>query len=140
MRPIFTPRADRDVLVIDLEVRPDDIDVNGHINNVVYVRWLQDAGTAHWLARLSPAERAPWSWVAVRHEIDYLQPMRPGDQARARTWVGDVKGARFDRFVLVERADGTVCAQGHTDWVLVDAKTLRPARITPAMVVPFIKA
>ena len=125
--------------MVDLEVRPEDIDVNGHLNNVIYVRWLQDAGAAHWLARLSPEERAPWSWVVLRHEIDYFQPLRLGDAARARTWVGEVRGARFDRFVLIERSDGTVCAQGHTDWVLVEAKTMRPTRIAPEMVAPFVK-
>jgi acyl-CoA thioester hydrolase len=139
MKRPFTPRADRDVLVLDLAIHPEDIDMNGHVNNVVYVRWLQDAGTAHWLARMPEAERAPWSWVAVRHEIDYLAPIKLGDAARARTWVGDAHGPRFDRFVLIERGDGTVCAQGHTDWVLVDAKTMRPARITAEMIAPFVK-
>lgn len=139
MKNAFTPRDDRDLFILPLDVLPEDIDLNGHVNNVVYVKWLQDAGTAHWLARMPPEDRTPWSWVAIRHEIDYRAPLRLGEAARARTWVGDAHGPRFDRFVLIEKADGTVCAQGHTDWVLVDAKTMRPARIVPAMIAPFIK-
>lgn len=139
MKNAFTPRDDRDVFLVGLEIKPEDIDLNGHVNNVVYVQWLQDAGTAHWLARMPEKDRAPWSWVAVRHEIDYRAPLRLGEKAHARTWVGDAHGPRFDRFVLIERADGTICAQGRTDWVLVDAKTMRPARISPQMILPFTK-
>jgi acyl-CoA thioester hydrolase len=64
------PRADREIFVVPLDVRPEHIDENGHVNNVVYVGWLQDAGTAHWNARFDTDIRARWSWVAVRHEID----------------------------------------------------------------------
>ena len=140
MKSRFAPPADRDVLVLDLAIQPEDIDANGHVNNVVYVRWLQDAGTAHWLARAPADERAGWSWVAVRHEIDYRAPLKLGDAARARTWVGTPKGPRFDRFVVIERDDGTVCAEGRTEWALVDARTMRPGRITEAMVKPFLRA
>jgi acyl-CoA thioester hydrolase len=129
----FEPRPDRELFVLPLTISPDDIDENGHVNNVVYVRWLQDAGTAHWLARFSVDERTGWSWVALRHEIDYFRPLGPDDEARAQTWVGDAIGARFVRFVRIEGPDG-LCAQGRTEWCLVKADTLRPIRIPPEMV------
>lgn len=129
----FEPRADRELFVVPLAVEPADIDENGHVNNVVYVRWLQEVGTAHWRARFAEAERAPWSWVALRHEIDYLRALKPGHAAKALTWVGDAAGPRFDRFVRIEGPDG-LCAQGRTEWCLVKAETLRPARIPPEMV------
>jgi len=125
----FEPRADRDLFVLPLDVRPEHIDENGHVNNVVYVQWLQDAGTAHWVARFSAEERENRSWYGVRHEIDYFRPLLPGDTARARTWVGDVQGARFDRYVLIENGRGEACAQGRTEWVLVDATSGRPMRV-----------
>ena len=75
---------------IELMVPDSAIDANGHVNNVVYVGWLQDAGTAHWNARFDEATRAKWSWVATRHEIDYLRGIEPGAEGVvARTWVGD---------------------------------------------------
>ncbi len=137
-RQTLTPREDREVFVLPLEVLPEHIDANGHVNNVVYVGWLQDAGTAHWNARFSDEDRAKWSWVATRHEIDYLRGIEPGATGVvARTWVGEPHGPRFNRYVRIENAEGKVCAQGVTEWVLVDAATLRPQRIPPSMLTVF---
>ena len=136
-RKTLTPREDREVFVVPLDVRPEHIDANGHVNNVVYVGWLQDAGTAHWNARFDEETRARWSWVALRHEIDYLRALLPDATAVARTWVGDPQGPRFNRYVRIEDAEGRLCAQGLSEWCLVDAKTLRPARIPADMLGPF---
>ena len=134
-RKTLTPREDREVFVVPLDVRPEHIDANGHVNNVVYVGWLQDAGTAHWNARFDEATRAKWSWVALRHEIDYLRGIAPGSVGVvARTWVGDPQGARFNRYVRIEDEGGRLCAQGVSEWVLVDAASMRPSRITAEMV------
>ena len=134
-RAVLEPRADREVFVVPLAIRPDHIDDNGHVNNVVYVGWLQDAGTVHWNARFDEATRAKWSWVALRHEIDYLRALMPDDAAVARTWVGDPQGPRFARYVRIEDDQGRLCAQGVSEWCLVDATTMRPTRI-PADMLP----
>ena len=137
-RPQLQPREDREVFVVPLDVRPEHIDENGHVNNVVYVGWLQDAGTAHWNARFDDETRAKWSWVATRHEIDYLRGIAPGSVGVvARTWVGDPQGPRFNRYVRIEDGEGRLCAQGLSEWCLVDAQTLRPARIPAEMLGPF---
>ena len=138
-RQPLEPREDREVFVVPLTIRPDHIDDNGHVNNVVYVGWLQEAGTAHWNARFSPEDRARWSWVALRHEIDYLRALQPDDTAVARTWVGDPQGPRFSRYVRIEDGQGRVCAQGVSEWCLVEAATLRPQRI-PASMLPTFEA
>jgi len=65
-------------------VRVDDIDDLGHVNTVVYLRWVQDVAAAHWESATSPAERADIGWVVLRHEIDYKHPARPGDDVIAR--------------------------------------------------------
>ncbi|KQS57704.1 thioesterase [Brevundimonas sp. Leaf363] len=135
-RSLLEPRADREVFVTPLDVRPEHIDENGHVNNVVYVGWLQEAGTAHWNARFDEATRARWSWVALRHEIDYLRPLPPDAQGVvARTWVGDPQGPRFARYVRIEDGEGRLAAQGVSEWCLVDAATMRPHRI-PADILP----
>ncbi|MCS6622808.1 acyl-CoA thioesterase [Roseibacterium beibuensis] len=132
------PRADREIFVVPLEVRPEHIDDNGHVNNVVYVGWLQDAGTAHWNARFDAETRGKWSWVAVRHEIDYFRPLPPeAAGVKARTWVGDPQGPRFNRYVRIEDGEGRLCAQGVSEWVLVDAATMRPHRIPSDMLPAF---
>ncbi|MGZ8364625.1 MAG: acyl-CoA thioesterase [Caulobacteraceae bacterium] len=137
MKGAFEPPADRQVFAFPVSIAPEDIDENGHVNNVVYVRWLQDAGTAHWRHHVQDDGPPKWSWVALRHEIDYLRALKLGDPVIVRTWVGTPRGARFDRFVVVEGPQGPA-AQGRTEWCLVDAATMRPARIPPGMVEPFI--
>ena len=134
-RPALEPRPDREVFEVPLDIRPEHIDANGHVNNVVYVGWLQDVGTAHWVARFSDDERARWSWVGLRHEIDYLRPLAPDATAVGRTWVGEPRGPRFNRYVRIEDGEGRLCAQGISEWCLVDAATLRPHRI-PATMLP----
>ena len=134
-RTVLEPRADREIFELPLEIRPEHIDENGHVNNVVYVGWLQDAGTTHWNARFDAETRAKWSWVALRHEIDYLRALKPDATAIARTWVGDPHGPRFARYVRIEDGEGRLCAQGVSDWCLVEAATLRPTRI-PATMLP----
>ena len=137
-RNVLTPREDREIFALPLPVLPEHIDANGHVNNVVYVGWLQDAGTAHWNARFDEATRAKWSWVATRHEIDYLRGIEPGATGVvARTWVGEPQGPRFNRYVRIEDGEGRLCAQGVSEWCLVDAATLRPARIPAEMLGPF---
>lgn len=133
------PPDDREVFVVPLAISPADIDENNHVNNVVYVRWLQDVGTAHWNARFDAETRAKWSWVCLRHEIDYRRPLELGDAVQARTWVGVPQGARFTRYVLIEGPHG-IAAQGASEWVLVDSATMRPARVPPEMIKPFLPA
>ena len=133
----LAPREDRQIFDLPLTIRDEHIDENGHVNNVVYVGWLQEAGTAHWNSLFSAVDRARWSWVALRHEVDYFRPLPPGATAVARTWVGDPQGPRFNRYVRIEDGEGRLCAQGLSEWCLVDSSTMRPHRIPPEMVKPF---
>ncbi|WP_339914265.1 thioesterase family protein [uncultured Brevundimonas sp.] len=136
-RAPLVPRTDREIFTVPLDILPGHIDENGHVNNVVYVGWLQEVGTAHWNARFSAADRARWSWVALRHEVDYLRGLQPDSTAVARTWVGDPQGARFNRYVRIEDGEGRLCAQGISEWCLVEAATLRPTRIPATMLGAF---
>ncbi len=122
------------VFIVPLAVRSDDIDRLGHVNNVAFVRYVQDAAVAHWVAA-APAEfQAGFTWVVRRHEIEYLRPGLPGDELVARTWVGEPSGATWERFTEIARADGPVLAAARTVWVLLDATTGRPRRVDPRMV------
>ena len=118
------------VFEIPIVIRPDDIDDMQHVNNVVYLRWVQDVALAHWLARSTEALRAEYAWVATRHELDYRQAAVPGDAITARTWIGAVDSRRFERFTeIVRTKDGVVLAQGRTLWCLVNRSTGRITRI-----------
>ena len=64
-----------------------DIDELGHVNNAVWVRWVQDLATAHWAAVATPEQVASYVWVVVRHEIDYAGNLNEGESLTGRTWV-----------------------------------------------------
>ena len=116
---------------LPLTIHPDDIDLLGHVNNVTYLRWVQEAATAHWDVLATPEDHARLLWVVLRHEIDYKHPALPGDALLAKTWVGAAHGLRFERFTEILRAaDRKVMATAKTLWCPVDAKTLRPARLS----------
>lgn len=115
-------------------IAPADIDELGHVNNVVYLRWVQEAATAHWLTAAPSDLRAAVRWVVLRHEIDYRQAAKPGDRVIATTWVGEATGTRFERFVQFARAtDGAILADVRSVWCPINAATGRPRRIDPAL-------
>ena len=123
---------------VPLAVQPEDIDEQGHVNNVVYLRWVQEAAAAHWTARATPEELVRWMWVVKRHEIDYIAPALPGDVLVARTWLGETRGARFDRFVEILRGtDNQLLAKAKTTWVILDAEAQRVVRVPPEFVSRF---
>lgn len=130
--------AERPVFELPLELRPADIDELGHVNNAVYVRWIQDMATAHWRAVARPEDVDRYVWVVTRHEIDYRRATRLGDRLTARTWVGEPQGARFDRFVEIVGGDGSVRVSARTVWALVELDTMRPIRIQREVAAPFL--
>jgi len=113
-------------------VEEADLDERAHVNNVVYLRWVQDVATAHWRALASAEAQERIAWVALRHEIDYLSPARLGDEVVVRTWVGTAEGLSFERFTEVRRAggDGRLLARARTLWCPVDARSGRPHRVS----------
>jgi len=136
---LLEPPVGRQVFIRDFTPAPSDIDANGHVNNVVYVRWIQDMATSHWNARQPQEEQARWAWIVLRHEIDYRRALMPGETATARTWVAEApEGPRFDRFVRIDGPDGAMCAQARTVWCMIDQATGRPKRVTPEIVERFI--
>jgi len=136
MKPLEPPEG-RQVFAQTLEPTDADFDENGHVNNVVYVRWVQDMATAHWRSRAAAEDQGRWGWVVLRHEIDYRRPLLPGEIASARTWVGARSGPRFIRYVRIDGPDGEVCAQAVSEWCLIDGVTRRPTRVPDALVEAF---
>jgi acyl-CoA thioester hydrolase len=111
-----------------------DFDENGHVNNVVYLRWAQDIAIAHWRSRVPAEEVTKQAWVVLRHEVDYRRALLPGETAVARTWVGEASGPRFIRYVRIDGPDGALCAQTVSIWCLINPETRRPMRVPQAMI------
>ena len=135
---LLEPPAGRKVFTLDFVPTPADIDENGHVNNVVYLRWAQDMGVAHWRSLAPPEEQARWAWIALRHEIDYRRALMPGETGHGRTWVAETaQGPRFDRFHRIDAADGAMCAQVRSAWCLIEQATGRPRRVPDWMIALF---
>lgn len=129
---------DRPVFELPIEPQAGDIDELGHVNNAVYVRWIQDVATAHWRATARTQDVDRYVWVVTRHEIDYRRASNLGEALTARTWVGEPQGARFDRFVEIVGPDGGVRVSARTVWALVELSSMRPIRIQREVAAPFL--
>lgn len=127
------------VFEMALTAGPEHIDELGHVNNAVWVQWIQQVAVAHW-DRAAPEDlKQAYYWVVVRHEIDYLRPAHEGDLITARTWVGaEPQGARSDRFVEFTDPDGKVCVRSRTQWAIIDKVLGRPIRVSAEVIAPFV--
>ena len=133
--------TERPIFELAFTAQPGHIDELGHVNNAVWVQWIQQVAVAHWDAVADAAHKDAYFWVVVRHEIDYLRAAYEGDRVTARTWVGQApKGARFDRFVELSGNDGRVCVRAKTSWAIIDKASGRPIRVPAQVVAPFLAA
>ena len=129
-RPVFEHR---------ITAKEEHIDELGHVNNAVWVQWIQEVALAHWYSVADPAHQDDYIWVVVRHEIDYLRAVVEGETVTGRTWVGEAaKGARFDREMEFVGDDGKVRVRARTTWAIIDKKAGRPIRVPPEVMAPFL--
>ena len=127
------------IFELALTAGPEHIDELGHVNNAVWVQWIQHVAVAHWDSVADPAHKDAYFWVVVLHEIDYLRAAHQGDRILARTWVGEApQGARFDRLMEFTGVDGKVCVRARTQWAIIDKALGRPIRVPAEVIAPFL--
>ncbi len=108
-----------------------DIDEQNHVNNTVYLRWVQDVAVAHWRAIASSDAQETIGWVVVRHEIDYKAPAALGDEIVLRTWVGKATRLTFERFTEIRRkSDRQLLSTARTLWCPISTQIGRPVRVS----------
>ena len=107
------------------------IDENGHVNNVVYVQWMQDIAVEHYSSIGGVTAQGPHAtWVVREHRIEYLLPAFAGEEIEIRTWVENLRRVRsLRKYEFIRRSDGRLLVRGETDWVFVDARDGRPLAI-----------
>lgn len=110
-------------------VPPDAIDEQGHVNNVSYVRWVQDVAVAHWFHAATAEQLAKYTWVMLRHEIDYKKQAFENEEITAATWVGGATKITCERFTEIHRG-ADLLVKSKTIWCLLDRETTKPSRIT----------
>ena len=131
----------RPIFEMTFTAGPEHIDELGHVNNAVWVQWIQQVAVAHWESVADPSHKDDYYWVVVRHEIDYLRAAYAGDRITARTWAGEnLKGARFDRHIEFIGEDGKARVRSRTDWAIIDKASGRPIRVPAEVIAPFVSA
>ncbi len=129
--PVLLPSVNP-IYQFDITVPASVVDGNGHMNNVAYVQWMQDAAISH--SDASGCTRATTdlgaTWVARSHHIEYLRPSYAGDKVTVLTWVANIRKVRsLRRYQFHRFSDQVLLAQGETDWVFIDAKSGKPRLI-----------
>jgi acyl-CoA thioester hydrolase len=114
------------------KVEFSEIDDLNHVNNVVYLQWINDVSIKHWNSLSTKQIREKYIWVAIRHEIDYLKPAFLDETVTIKTWIATLEGVKSIRKVEIYRYD-LLLAKSQTVWCLLDAKTQKITRITSEM-------
>lgn len=115
------------------------IDVMGHVNNAVWVQWMEAIATAHWEADAAPAHVAAYAWVVTRHEIDYRGNIAAGESVTAETIIpAGPTGARFERVVEFRNAAGKTIVAARSTWAMIDCASGRVMRVPADVAAPFL--
>ena len=117
---------------------PEHIDANGHVNNAVWVRWMEELATAHWLRDALPEHVAAFVWVVTRHEIDYRGNVKEQAMVTGTTEIREgPRAARFDRHFTFTNTAGRVLVRARTSWAMIDKASGRPLRVPAEVAAPF---
>jgi len=125
------------IFTLDIAIKESDIDIQGHVNNTRYVAWMQDVAVAHSAAQGWPMTRyveEGAGWVVRQHTITYRRPCFLGEKITACTWIASFAPRQSARKYLFWRpADRVVLAEAETQWVFIDLKTGRPAKVPESL-------
>jgi len=117
----------------------EDIDIYGHVNNAVWVRWMEDVATAHWNLIAPREHQDAYAWFVTRHEIDYRGNIREGETCEATTEIGKApSGARFERRTTFRDGSGKLLVSAVTNWAMIDRTTGRITRVPREVAAQFL--
>lgn len=117
----------------------EHIDVMGHVNNAVWVQWMEAIATAHWRADARPEHVDAYVWVVTRHEIDYRGNIREGESVTVVTEIPEgPSGARFVRHFTFTNGAGKTVVAARTTWAMIDRASGRVLRVPPEVAAPFL--
>ena len=109
------------------------IDAQGHVNNLEYIRWMQDAAVAHSAVQGWPSERYQEigaGWVVREHKIQYQAPGFADDEIVVLTWVASFHKIRsLRRYKFIRPADEAVLAVAETEWAFIGLEHHVPRRV-----------
>jgi acyl-CoA thioester hydrolase len=119
----------------------EEIDDQGHVNNLAYLKWMQSAAVAHSAAQGWPPERyreVRAGWVVRSHRIEYLLPAFASQQIVVHTWVADFrKISSLRKYKITRPSDSAVLAVAETNWVFVSLDHRVPRRVPSELIQAF---
>jgi acyl-CoA thioester hydrolase len=120
-----------------ITISPRDIDHMGHVNNAVYLQWVQETIVNYW-KHIAPIEaRAELLWVALKHEITYRAPLFLDDDVEALVTATETRGSRAS-FKTIFKRGKDVSAEVVSSWCCIDAATRKPRRLAQDIVRRFM--
>jgi acyl-CoA thioester hydrolase len=118
-------------------IRADDIDHMGHVNNSVYLKWVQEAVVRYWEKVAPPEAVAQHLWIALAHEIKYRRPTFLDDIVVADVIAERMDGARALFTTVIKRGE-EVLAEVKSTWCCLDSVTKRPSRLARDVAARFL--
>ncbi|MGR3810693.1 acyl-CoA thioesterase [Jiulongibacter sp. NS-SX5] len=112
-----------------ITVEQSHLDELEHVNNAVYLKFLEKAAIAHWYSLADEDTRAGIRWIARRHEIDYLKPAFLHDKLVVETWIEKYDAISTERHYVIKK-DQQVIAKALTIWVAIDPNSMKPKRVS----------
>ena len=128
------------VFQTQIQVKPEHLDHFQHVNNVQYLKWVNHAAHLHWEQETSKEQREKYTWMVIRHEVDYKHQAFLNDELILKTWVDS-----FTHVVSIRRVDiinkntGKICAQAKSKWCFLDKAKAKPIRIPGEIKQPYIQ-
>lgn len=116
-----------------LQVQEADLDELLHVNNIIYLRYLQEAAIAHWYAIAPKAIQENTRWVVKSHQINYHKSAHMDDQLTISTWIEHFTAVTSLRKYEIKRGEETLVT-AETLWIALDTKTLKPKRLEQATI------
>lgn len=124
--------------ILEKIVPQEAIDQLGHVNNVVYLQWVQDMAEKHWQTKAPKGIQKSVYWVVLNHNISYKNPAYLDDCLILKTWVDNFEGIKSKRHTeIIRKSDDQLIVKAETIWCLMDSEKQRPKRITPEIEVIF---
>ncbi|MDE3253527.1 MAG: acyl-CoA thioesterase [Bacteroidota bacterium] len=123
-----------------LTVLPEHIDDQQHVNNVVYVQFMQEVANRHWQKFVTPELDNTVVWVVRKHEVEYLAPAYLNEVLEIRTWTGEHTAVTWNRhYEIIRPSDQKIICKAQSVWVLLDKASGKPRRIEEAILRVFLK-
>lgn len=118
---------------------PEHIDVNGHVNNTVWLRWMEDLSGEHWEAQARAEDKDQFVWLVLRHEIDYRGNIAEGEHVTGTTEIREgPRGPRFNRHFSFTDGDGRELVRAKTTWAMVEKASGKLMRVPSEVAAPFM--